>query len=255
MQCHLHRPGGASQGFFGTQIRSPAALPAAARRGPQAAQAGQKLAGTVVTVMDKTVTIEVTRTAQHPLYVKRVKKVKKFLAHDEVNKCKLGDYVSFVPDRPRSARKRWQVGRCLCVALAEGSLACCSQAELSVLHRSQTSSGRRSSEAELRAPETYRCVQFVCAGRVPEDVSPEHGHMQGVQLLALCRPSFAASSRACQHSNTLLSSHSPPQRSTFFISAQPGGWATRRQPGRTRAWPVRLRAALVAALTAGLLTT
>lgn len=53
--------------------------------------------------------VQVTRTAQHPLYVKRVKKVKKFLAHDEANKCKLGDYVSFVPDRPRSARKRWQV--------------------------------------------------------------------------------------------------------------------------------------------------
>lgn len=107
MACSMHRqlP---TAGFFGTQLRSPTA-PIRLAQQPQAAQAGQKLAGTVVTVMQKTVTIEVTRTAKHPLYVKRIKKVKKFLAHDETNRCKLGDYVNFVPDRPRSARKRWQV--------------------------------------------------------------------------------------------------------------------------------------------------
>ena len=71
---------------------------------------GQRLEGTVITKMDKTVNVEVTRFAPHPIYVKRVRKVKKFLAHDENNECKLGDIVSLLPDRPRSKLKRWQVG-------------------------------------------------------------------------------------------------------------------------------------------------
>ena len=73
-------------------------------------QAAQKLEGTVITVMNKTVNVEVTRLAPHPVYIKRVRKVKKFMAHDENNECQLGDTVILLPDRPRSKLKRWQVG-------------------------------------------------------------------------------------------------------------------------------------------------
>ena len=37
--------------------------------------------------MDKTVVVAVTRLFQHPVYKKTVKRVTKFKAHDEKNKC------------------------------------------------------------------------------------------------------------------------------------------------------------------------
>ncbi|BCB95526.1 30S ribosomal protein S17 [Dissulfurispira thermophila] len=59
--------------------------------------------------MDKTVVVAVTRTFQHPLYKKTVKKITKFKAHDEENKCKIGDIVQIIESRPISKDKRWQV--------------------------------------------------------------------------------------------------------------------------------------------------
>lgn len=66
--------------------------------------------GTVVSdKMDKTVVVAVTRLVQHPVYKKTVKKVAKFKAHDEENKCKTGDRISIVEMRPLSKDKRWKV--------------------------------------------------------------------------------------------------------------------------------------------------
>jgi small subunit ribosomal protein S17 len=59
--------------------------------------------------MDKTVVVAVTRTFQHPLYKKTVKKVTKLKAHDDGNKCKSGDTVQIIESRPLSKDKRWQV--------------------------------------------------------------------------------------------------------------------------------------------------
>jgi small subunit ribosomal protein S17 len=59
--------------------------------------------------MDKTVVVAVTRTFQHPLYKKTVKKITKFKAHDEANKCKMGDTVEIIESRPLSKDKRWEV--------------------------------------------------------------------------------------------------------------------------------------------------
>lgn len=59
--------------------------------------------------MDKTVVVAVTRTTQHPLYKKTIKKVSKFKAHDEQNQCKVGDRVSITESRPMSKDKRWKV--------------------------------------------------------------------------------------------------------------------------------------------------
>jgi len=61
------------------------------------------------TKMKKTVTVLVERQVRHPLYKKIVKKRKKFLVHDEYEKCKLGDAVKIVETRPLSARKRWRL--------------------------------------------------------------------------------------------------------------------------------------------------
>ncbi|HZV46068.1 MAG TPA: 30S ribosomal protein S17 [Thermodesulfovibrionales bacterium] len=66
--------------------------------------------GTVVSnKMDKTVVVAVTRLFQHPVYKKTVKRVTKFKAHDEKDKCQIGDIVKIVETKPLSKEKRWVV--------------------------------------------------------------------------------------------------------------------------------------------------
>jgi len=57
----------------------------------------------------KTVTVLVERPVRHPLYKKIIKKKKKFLVHDEYEKCKVGDVVKIIEARPLSKRKRWRI--------------------------------------------------------------------------------------------------------------------------------------------------
>lgn len=59
--------------------------------------------------MKKTVTVLVERQLRHPLYKKIVRRRKTFLAHDEYEKCKVGDVVRITETRPISRRKRWRV--------------------------------------------------------------------------------------------------------------------------------------------------
>lgn len=59
--------------------------------------------------MDKTVVVAVTRLFQHLTYKKTLKKVAKFKAHDEDNRCKIGDIVKIIETRPLSKDKRWVV--------------------------------------------------------------------------------------------------------------------------------------------------
>lgn len=66
--------------------------------------------GTVVSnKMDKTVVVAVKRLFQHPVYKKTVKRVTKFKAHDEKDKCQIGDIVKIVETKPLSKEKRWVV--------------------------------------------------------------------------------------------------------------------------------------------------
>jgi len=58
---------------------------------------------------DKTVTVEVTRTVQHKLYKKIIKRKKRFHAHDKNNSCSVGENVSIQESRPISKLKRWIV--------------------------------------------------------------------------------------------------------------------------------------------------
>ena len=59
--------------------------------------------------MKKTVTVLVERQVRHPLYKKIVKRRKRFLVHDEYEKCQVGDLVKIVETRPLSKLKRWRV--------------------------------------------------------------------------------------------------------------------------------------------------
>ena len=59
--------------------------------------------------MDKNDVVAVERVRRHPLYRKPVKRVTKYLAHDESNTYHVGDTVEIVSARPLSRRKRWRV--------------------------------------------------------------------------------------------------------------------------------------------------
>ena len=56
---------------------------------------------------DKTITVLVETYKKHPKYGKRVKSSKKYCAHDETNKAKVGDIVRIVETRPISKTKRF----------------------------------------------------------------------------------------------------------------------------------------------------
>ena len=61
--------------------------------------------------MDKSITVAVERTYQHPVYKKGVRRTKRGLAHDESNQCQVGDVVRIVESKPLSRRKRWRLQR------------------------------------------------------------------------------------------------------------------------------------------------
>jgi small subunit ribosomal protein S17 len=68
------------------------------------------LEGVVVSdKMDKTIVVKVTRFVEHPKYGKRIKKSKKYKAHDENNSKKTGDHVSIEETRPISKDKKFKV--------------------------------------------------------------------------------------------------------------------------------------------------
>ena len=58
---------------------------------------------------NKTVTVLVERKYQHPLLKKVMRARKKYNAHDEDNKFKIGDRVSIRESRPYSKNKKFEV--------------------------------------------------------------------------------------------------------------------------------------------------
>ncbi len=59
--------------------------------------------------MDKTITIAVKYRVRHPLYGKIMNRTTKIKAHDENNKCGIGDTVRVMETRPLSHDKRWRL--------------------------------------------------------------------------------------------------------------------------------------------------
>ena len=57
----------------------------------------------------KTVIVSVERRIKHPIYKKTIRRSKKYAAHDEQSRFKLGDVVQIVESRPMSKTKRWAV--------------------------------------------------------------------------------------------------------------------------------------------------
>ena len=68
------------------------------------------MVGTVTSdKMNKTVVVSVETSVSHKMYGKTVKRTYKLKAHDEENKCEIGDKVKVMETRPLSKDKRWRV--------------------------------------------------------------------------------------------------------------------------------------------------
>ena len=69
----------------------------------------EKVGQVVSTKMMKTIVVEVSRRVPHPLYKRIIAKRKKFYAHDEEGRAKMGDVVRIIECRPLSKVKRWRL--------------------------------------------------------------------------------------------------------------------------------------------------
>ncbi|PKM91263.1 30S ribosomal protein S17 [Candidatus Falkowbacteria bacterium HGW-Falkowbacteria-1] len=70
----------------------------------------KKFSGVVVSdKSDKTVVVSVDIAKINKKYQKRYVSSRKYKVHDEENKFKIGDKVSFVECRPFSKEKKWRV--------------------------------------------------------------------------------------------------------------------------------------------------
>lgn len=66
--------------------------------------------GTVVSNrMDKTIVVRAERLVKHSVFRKYVRSYEKFKAHDELNRCSIGDKVIIIESRPMSRDKRWRM--------------------------------------------------------------------------------------------------------------------------------------------------
>ena len=76
----------------------------------EVAKAARAVTGRVVSnKMQKTITVQVERRLQHPMYGKFLTRRTKLHAHDEKNESKEGDLVMIEQCRPLSKTKTWRL--------------------------------------------------------------------------------------------------------------------------------------------------
>ena len=62
---------------------------------------------------DKTAVVAISWFQPHPVYRKSTRRVTKAYAHDEGNRCQVGDVVRIEETRPLSHLKRWRIAEVL----------------------------------------------------------------------------------------------------------------------------------------------
>ena len=68
--------------------------------------------------MDKSIVVLTERRVKHPIYGKFMNKSSKIHAHDEDNKCTIGDLVTIKECRPISKTKSWTLVEVLVPSVA-----------------------------------------------------------------------------------------------------------------------------------------
>ena len=84
---------------------APAANQEADRRATRKTRTGEVISSS----MNKTIVVRSVTRVPHPKFGKIVKQMKKFYAHDEENKARMGDRVRIMETRPLSKLKRWRL--------------------------------------------------------------------------------------------------------------------------------------------------
>ena len=59
--------------------------------------------------MVKSIVVSEVKRVKHPMYGKFVLKTKKYVAHDDLNDCNIGDTVKIMETRPLSKSKCWRL--------------------------------------------------------------------------------------------------------------------------------------------------
>jgi small subunit ribosomal protein S17 len=75
------------------------------KRGTRKTRVGEVISSN----MNKTIVVRSVTRVPHARFGKIVKQMKKFYAHDEENKARMGDRVRIMETRPLSKLKRWRL--------------------------------------------------------------------------------------------------------------------------------------------------
>ncbi len=59
--------------------------------------------------MQKSIVVSEVKRVKHPMYGKFVLKTKKYVVHDDLNDCNIGDTVKIMETRPISKSKCWRL--------------------------------------------------------------------------------------------------------------------------------------------------
>ena len=59
--------------------------------------------------MEKSIVVSEVKRVKHPMYGKFVLKTKKYVVHDDLNDCNIGDKVKIMETRPISKSKCWRM--------------------------------------------------------------------------------------------------------------------------------------------------
>jgi len=71
----------------------------------------EKVGVVISNKMQKTIVVKVENKYSHPIYSKTMIKTRKYLVHDEIGECNIGDQVLVQECRPLSRHKRWKLAK------------------------------------------------------------------------------------------------------------------------------------------------
>lgn len=145
----------------------------------QGVYGGRKIReGTVVSdKMMKTVVVAVHSAIRHPIYKKTIRRVRKYMAHDEDEVAKIGDRVRIVEASPVSKRKRWRVAEVLShldiADLAPEAIDSTLIEELAAPQESPVHAVKASAPADGESEAAAADIEVVMEDAGPEALEPE----------------------------------------------------------------------------------
>jgi len=128
--------------------------------------------GTVVSdKMDKTVVVAVETSMRHRLYSKIVRRLRRYMIHDEANDAKLGDRVRIVESRRYSRKKRWQLAEVL--VRADRPEVAAEEIDLELLGEVKVEEEEKAPPPESAAPVEEAAAPEAEAEEAPPEAAPE----------------------------------------------------------------------------------